>query len=181
MKKAVKAIIAASAVAAVVGVGAVSFAAWSGTNTSATVNGETAKITTIGLAGSLTNSTLKLIPWNQVEGASNASYTKEYVVELTLTGDSIADKDIQVTYTGTLASGSNYMVKFDASDSTAATTVAATTGYANILTAASGTAKYDITGEESGKVYAHIILDSSNTADMEQSVTFTFELVDHTA
>lgn len=174
MKKATKLLITAAAVAAVAGVSAVSFAAWSSNNTSKEITGgETAEIKVIGITSSTTLSK-KIVPFDQVEGYKTATMTREYVVELVVEGDDIANKFIKVTHNATLASESYYMVKYDTTSTETEAPVKA--NYTNI---GSNGVTYDITGSETdGKIYAHIILDSKDDNDMKKTVTFKFELVD---
>ncbi|MCH5153661.1 MAG: hypothetical protein J1F71_00470 [Clostridiales bacterium] len=100
MKKAVKALITASAVAAVVGVGAVSYAAWSaGSVADKTVTGNTGSINTIGSLSVSPDSGLSaLYPVDQ-----GGSYTTYWTFTVTVEGNG----DQTVTLKGEYEAGSS--------------------------------------------------------------------------
>ena len=169
MKKFVKPLIVASAVAAVAGIGAVSFAAWtSGTTTNNVTGGGTGFVSTSGfVSGSTSSLTDKLLPYNQ--GSPSSGETLYYDILLKVAGNDLGDYKIQGSYTGTLTGKLYYKV-----DQTESVTYSGS-GWDELTTSAA-----DLNGGdelEAGDWYVHIALDSSDPGDMNQSLSFSFELV----
>lgn len=177
MKKTVKGLIVASAVAAVVGVGAVSFAAWSGGDTTKTVTDNTTG--TVSVIGFGTETTLakqeKLMPWDQPDAKLNggikiAKYTlptvktnEDYKITVTVDKKNSWDGDL-------------YVIVNSVADTTASDPNAEGSLWKE-LNGTDSVFTFDKTGDTAAQHYAYIILDSNEIlADMGQSYDITFTL-----
>lgn len=170
MKKFLKPLVIATSVAAVAGIGAVSFAAWqSGTKTNPVSGATTGHVDTTGFAtGSTTSLSKTLLPYNQ--GSATGNDTLYYDIKLIVEGNDVANYEIKGNFTGTLLGKLYY--KLDTSE-TATYEGSDWTELTTTSTALTGVATLSAT-----TYYVHIALDSNQTqtADMDQSLSFSFEL-----
>lgn len=173
MKKTVKGLIIAASVAAVVGVGAVSFAAWegSGKTTVSTATNTTGYVSVIGFANDTQIAEVEeLMPWDQGSGTVVANYALPKVTSGT--------EDYKITVTVTKANGwtgALYVIVDGNATLAASDPTAEGSGWKTI----DGTAsvfEFDATGDTAAELYAHVILDSNKSADMNQSYDLTFKL-----
>ena len=178
MKKATKAIIAASAVAAVVGVGAVSYAEWKGgAHTDATATGKTATISLKGFdASTITGPTANLLPYDQ--GSDVGGNVRVWSLELpTITAAEATKLQVNFTESSTLS----VYVKW--SETTVSTHGVTDTPTAAGYQALSSTptdlagAKFNANASEKEAGYLVVILDSSNTSDMNKDIKITVSVI----
>ncbi|MDE5562823.1 MAG: hypothetical protein K2J01_04680 [Clostridiales bacterium] len=183
MKKAIKGLIVASAVAAVVGVGAVSYAAWSGgENTTKNVTGNTAVINTIGdivvtpdSASGSVNAETKAITMNNLCPVDQTEATKPSgsvnYWKFTLSSATTGTQTVKYTILGSISAGSDggatplgttAKLYWSESEPTSATTAAP--GGTQIDASAA-----DITGST---VYVYIVADNTDGMNATISVTF---------
>ena len=183
MKKAIKGLIVASAVAAVVGVGAVSYAAWAGgANPSASAGGQLGSISAYGFDTELTATmgSKKLMPYNQP--AANLSETNIAVwsVELPkITATSATKLQVKYTTAPTLDSTSGMYVMYSANEVT--TAPADTTGYQKLTatdTDLTG-ATFAANSQSATTGWLVVILDSSKLADMNQNFAISVTVVEN--
>lgn len=164
MKKTVKSLIIAASVAAIAGIGAVSFASWEGTMTHETEGLKSANINTIGLTA--TDPSTTLLPYDQVGTYSNA--VKMWDIKLTV-GNPQAGYKITAEVDTELSV--YILLDTNATASAPANDGAATTWQKLEYNVAAETTDY----------YAHVILVSSDTGDMNQAIDITFTLEEGSA
>ncbi|MDE7463425.1 MAG: hypothetical protein K2M48_00205 [Clostridiales bacterium] len=173
MKKAVKGLVIAASVASVIGIGAVSFAAWEGSgSTSVDVTGNTTgTVSVIGFDKDATVGKVEsLMPWDQGDGTVVAHYTLPEVTSGT--------EDYKITVTVTKADGWDGAL-YVIIDDTASTAASDPTAEGSAWKTIDGTAsvfEFDATGDTAKQLYAHVILDSDKSADMNKSYDLTFTL-----
>ena len=180
MKKFVKPLVIAASVAAVAGIGAVSFAKWEGgTKATDAATGTLATITFAGFANSTATVESKtLIPYNQVEGITS-DMTKALKVTLpTITSVNAWTIKVEATTTN-LDSGSKLYVQITDSDSAPATTT--TSGWNEIDASAGYTTASQTAGASAKQMYAYILLESEEEADMGKTFTVKFTLAEASA
>ncbi|MDE6618699.1 MAG: hypothetical protein K2K13_06715 [Clostridiales bacterium] len=173
MKKTVKALIVAASVAAVVGVGAVSFAAWqgSGTTTASQAANTTGSVSVVGFDADATLTKVEnLMPWDQTSGTTVAHYTLPEVTS--------GNEGYKITASVTKESGWDgdlYIIINDSATTAASDPATAANGWKTL----DGTASvftFTATGDTPKQLYAHVILDSDKSADMNKSYDLTFTL-----
>lgn len=180
MKKKVKSLIIAASVAAIAGIGAVSFAAWQGgAVTDKTASGTTGNIATA--SGELTvtqnlSDTVKLVPYDQVVQFDSTTMAKMQTITLTYGGEgapAVAGMDISMKLTAnsiTTAATKLYYKLGDVSD-----VPTDTTGWTEFTL----NTAVELSSAASQKI--NVIMDSSNTADMNATYTITFSAAEKTA
>ena len=172
MKKAVRTIIAASAVATVVGIGAVSFAAWSeqGSKTTDPITGNTGEVLTRGISvqeHNLSGSTNVLVPWNQTADVkAGTTAVKYWAITLQPTTDVSSGYTVKITDNGS----------------------AVASGALKVFTGSSWSLPSDSLGNDFKAIGAdtasvtpisnvvYLVLDSESTADMGKKVSITITL-----
>ncbi|MDE5593138.1 MAG: hypothetical protein K2I75_04315 [Clostridiales bacterium] len=173
MKKTVKALIVAASVAAVVGVGAVSFAAWtgSGTTTASQNTNTTGSVSVVGFGNEASLAAVtNLMPWDQDSGTTVAHYTLPKVTSGNEGYKITVTADLKNSWTGSL-----YVIVDDSASTAASDPDTAANGWKAI----DGTASvftFTATGDTPKQLYAHVILDSDKSADMNQTYDLTFTL-----
>ncbi len=198
MKKATKALIVTASVAAVVGIGAVSFAKWQGGNTKTSVSGSTDSISLLGFDTAQT-ATLsdKLQPFDQDTGADATTVTLAdglyRSVELKVKDDG-KTYNVKAAYDATVTTGSwhgDIYCKVAAAAPTDVIDLSTDGGVASLgtkgwvkLNKGASAETVEVDGANTWSTTAptaYFLLVSSNTEDMNATVTVTLELAEVTS